>query len=117
MLDTEQFLVNQVHRILPFSRYRDLSHIPAREMWVIRCYSTFWVAGRIVALYTLLFISLPIFWGYSSNIFEASIHHTLQVHLSFLDWLGWIVLAAVTIGIQIIGWFLWLRSFFKARKR
>ncbi|MBV9706382.1 MAG: hypothetical protein JO125_03120, partial [Chloroflexi bacterium] len=112
MQDTERFLVNQITRFIPISHQQDPSRIPAHEMSIIRLYSLLWIVGRLVALYTLFFLSLPILWGYCVNIFHVLAGRSAFDHLSPLDLVGWIVIALITMAIQISGLLLWLRSLF-----
>lgn len=112
MQDTEYFLANHITRVLPLFKYRDLSSIPAHEMSVIRFYSLLWIAGRLVALYTLFFISLPILWGYGVNIVHIFADPSPLDHLSPIDLVSWVAIALITMAIQVSGLFLWLRSLF-----
>ncbi len=112
MQDTESFLANHLTRVLPIFQYRDLSSIPAREMSIIRLYAVLWIVGRLVALYTLFFISLPILWGYSVNIVQIVAGRSPLVHLSPIDLAGLIIIPLFTMTIQVSGLLLWLRSLF-----
>jgi len=60
-----------VARIIPWVRKVDQSGIPAAERKVIRVYSVLWVLGRIVALYLLSVVTIPLFIRYSRSLGSA----------------------------------------------
>lgn len=110
MQDTEAWLSNLLARFLPFFKHRNISALAPREMKVIRLYSAFWIVGRIVALYTLLFLTLPILVGYVKFIPVLFSPASPLEHLPLVDALAWVGVAMIIVVPQIMGLFLWLRS-------
>jgi putative peptide zinc metalloprotease protein len=119
MKDTEVFVWNQCVRLLAksqltrrFNRFRkthwvDQSHIPVRERRVIRLYATLWGLGRIAAIYSLIFITLPLVWRYSLSLLPV-LRSGYQAHpYAFLDALLMIMMVCIPQG---IGLWLWLRN-------
>jgi putative peptide zinc metalloprotease protein len=64
MEDTRTYLSNQRHRFTGKGQHSDQSHIPDREMKVIRGYAWVWAIGRAVALFGVLLVTLPLIVNY-----------------------------------------------------
>ncbi len=114
--DTETFLRNQCSRLLPLIKRVDQSHIPVREMRVIRVYGLIWIVGRIMSLAALVFIGLPILLGYYFELGTFLLKGQLPGSLAPVDIVGWFILIMVPLVVQTAGFVLWIRSFFLARK-
>jgi putative peptide zinc metalloprotease protein len=69
--DTEDFLRNLVARAIPWVRKVDQTGIPSSEQKVIRVYAVVWILGRIVALYLLSVVTIPLFVRYSISLGAA----------------------------------------------
>jgi hypothetical protein len=111
MGDTETLLRNQLARLFPARPTVDQSSIPPRERRVIRAYAVVWVVGRLLALASLLLITLPVLAGYC-GIVAASLLGFAGGAASAGD-LTWIVFA---LGLQGAGLVLWARGLTRARK-
>jgi hypothetical protein len=111
MGDTEALLRNQLARVFPSRRTVDQAHIPARERRVIRAYAVVWVAGRLLALASLLLITLPVLVAYC-QIVAATLLGGDGGTAGAGD-LTWIVFA---VGLQGAGLVLWARGLTRARK-
>lgn len=107
MKDTEVFVRNQFAR-LRWIRRTDQSHIPVKERRVIRSYAALWFLGRIVALYSLVFITLPLIWHYSLSLLPVFRAGYQTNPYAFVDALLMLSMVCVPQG---IGLWLWLRSF------
>jgi putative peptide zinc metalloprotease protein len=110
MQDTQTWLSNIAAKFLPFFKHRDLSTLANSEMRVIRLYAVFWVVGRLVALYALLFLTLPILVGYVRFVPALFSSASPLVSLSWGDALAWAGVAMLVVVPQIAGLFLWLKS-------
>jgi len=105
--DTEQFLKNQLARVLPSVQPVDQSHIPAAERRVIRAYSAVWLLGRAVAFFLLLTVTLPLTVAYLEKI-GGSLRHGIGADgLEYLDALMMVILSTALFG---VGMGLWIRS-------
>ncbi|MBZ5505890.1 MAG: hypothetical protein LAO78_10425 [Acidobacteriia bacterium] len=69
--DTEGFLRNLLARVVPWIRRVNQAGIPASERKVIRVYAAVWVLGRVVALYLLSVVTIPLFIRYSVSLASA----------------------------------------------
>jgi putative peptide zinc metalloprotease protein len=113
MADTEAFLRAQVARLMRRLPPIDQSHISAREMRVIHGYSVIWVAGRLLAIASLLLVSLPLGLKYCremSATLTAGYSHGLY---PFLDTL---FLTVFSVGTAAAGAYLWIASMVKQRR-
>lgn len=110
MHDTQGWLLNLLARYLPYIKQRDLSDLSGSELRVIRLYAIFWVIGRLVALYTLVFLTLPILIGYVQLVPSLFSPASPLASLSLGDALAWVGVAVIVIGPQIAGLLLWLKS-------
>lgn len=66
--DTEVFLRNQLARVVPGMKPIDQSGIPKKELQVIRGYSVVWFLGRVLALWVLFTIVIPMLGLYAGSI-------------------------------------------------
>lgn len=108
MKDTEVFLRNQRARLFRSLRRVDQSHIPVGEMRVIRWYALLWIFGRVAALGSLFFITIPLIWHYYLAIF-AVLKAGFQANpYAFVDGL---LMAFLVLTPQGLGFWLWIRSF------
>ncbi|MBD1902067.1 hypothetical protein NDI44_24405 [Trichocoleus sp. DQ-A3] len=108
MKDTEVFLGNQFARICGSLRRVDQSHIPVGERRVIRSYALLWLVGRIAALWSLLFITIPLIWHYYLVIFGVLNAGYQANPYAFVDAL---LMAFLVLTPQGLGFWLWIRSF------
>lgn len=102
MGDTEAFL-----------RRRDLSHVPAAELPVIRWYAVVYVLGRLLAIGTFVFLLLPVVWTYFAAVFAVLKAGFRADPEQFVDaaLMGGIVLAHRGAGL-----WLWVRSLLERRR-
>ncbi|GIJ79750.1 hypothetical protein SAMN05443287_107323 [Micromonospora phaseoli] len=64
MSDTENFLRNVLAWVLRRGSRVDQSGVPRREMRIVRWYSLAWLSGRLIALMMLVFVGIPLLWGF-----------------------------------------------------
>jgi putative peptide zinc metalloprotease protein len=69
--DTSAWLRNQVSRVIPWVRPVDQSRIPPGENRFIRWYAVLWVAGRLWALFTLFWVTVPVSASYLRDVVAA----------------------------------------------
>jgi putative peptide zinc metalloprotease protein len=113
MKDTENLLKNQIAKIIGSIPPVDLSSIPKAEMRVIRWYSCIWITGRLVAVGSLIFISIPLMYSYFIAIFHAiSLGYRANI-AAFIDTL---VIGSLFCVHQGAGLYLWLRSLHTERR-
>jgi putative peptide zinc metalloprotease protein len=110
MKDTEIFLYNQFIRFICSRRQISQSHIPHSERRVIKFYAVFWILGRAIAFYSLIFISFPLIWNYSFKFFTIFKAGYLANPSAFMDTL---FVIGIIFGPQAYGLWLWIRSFYK----
>jgi putative peptide zinc metalloprotease protein len=111
LVDTQNFLHNQVARVLRSWRRVDQSTIPAGEMRVVRWYSLVWLAGRAAAFFSLFVVTLPVLWRYSVALGPVLIGR--HSRYSVVDAL---VFGVVTISIEGTGLVMWVRSLVRRMK-
>jgi hypothetical protein len=105
--DTEAFLRNRLASAVPFLRVVDQSHIPEREMRVVRAYTFVWIVGRLLALSALVFIHVPLVINYFALVsatLSAGYHASARIYLDTL------VMATLAVLPVLAGLWLWLRS-------
>jgi putative peptide zinc metalloprotease protein len=108
LADTEVFLKNQLARFTSRIGPQDQSHIPPSERKVIRCYSGVWIAGRVCAILTALWATIPVSVGYW-HILSSVISQGYQANRTgFVDG---IVLTLYFLVPTVAGCVLWVRSF------
>ena len=106
--DTENFLRNLRARVLRIGSRVDQSGIPRREMRAVRAYSGFFLLGNVITIAALLFVTLPILYGYGVEIGRFLTGRPSG--FSSIDFIVLFVLAAIIDG---GGLFLWLRSLYR----
>lgn len=112
MGDTETYLANLMRCLLRRDGTRDQSHIPRREMRVIRGYALVWLAGRAVALWILITVALPLSLHYV-RLVVAEIHRGLTV--GTLDVAASVLLTAASLILFGTGLWLWIRQLLTTR--
>lgn len=110
--DTEDMLRNQLARLRSSIRTVDQSGIPPRERRAIRAYSIIWLAGRVLAMTSLVFITLPVFGAY-----VAGVVRLLSGARTSYGAVDVVVLGAIGIGVPAGGLYLWIRSLYLDVKR
>jgi len=112
LADTEDLLRNRWARLRGCEEPVDQSGIPQREMRAIRAYSVVWLAGRAVALASLMLITVPVLEGYATQVAGA----VNGAHSGF-DTADLVFLAVFGFGLQGAGLVLWIRSLYQNRTR
>lgn len=112
MKDTQTFLQNLSAKLLKSTTARDQSHIPVREMRVIRAYSLLWLFGRAVAFASLFLVTLPVMGRYLANGFSALQRGYAADPYGFVDSM---VVTVVNLTPLLVGLSLWLTSLMKRR--
>jgi hypothetical protein len=107
MRNTEVYLRSRLARILPWIRPVAAEPIPPREEQAVRFYTPFYLAGRLLAFWSLLFITLPLIGRYLIAMGESLGEGFSRDPLRFVDSL---LLAALLLGPSLAGLYLWLRS-------
>jgi hypothetical protein len=108
MKDTKVFLRNQLSRFIPSIHQVDQSYLPRVERRVIHWYAFLWVGGRLAALGSLIFISIPLIYNYSFAVL-ATLSAGYQVKpYAFVDALFMLLLTFIPWS---IGFWLWIRNF------
>jgi putative peptide zinc metalloprotease protein len=110
LADTEDFLRNQLARLRRSGAVVDQSAIPPAEMRAVRAYSVVWLLGRVLAVGSLVFITLPVLGGYGAEIARA-----LTGNDSTYGTFDLLTLAILGIGVQGVGLFVWIRSLLRGR--
>ncbi len=110
LADTEDFLRNCWSRARRSGAAVDQSAIPAAEMRVVRLYSLIWVAGRMLALASLIFVTIPVLGRYGAE----TVRFVTGGHSKYgaIDILTIVVLA---LGLQGAGLVAWIRGLNRAR--
>lgn len=109
--DTEDLLRNVVARLLGSAPVVDQSAIPLAEMRAVRAFSGVWLAGRALALASLIFVTLPVLVGYVSALVAAA-EGNQPGSYNTIDLL---TLAFIAFGVQGVGLFVWIRSLHRRR--
>jgi len=107
MMDTRDYIYNIAKRVLRVGRQVDQSAIGKRELWVIRCYSLVWLAGRLLAMFMLCFYLVPVLWHYLMNFIQ-----TFGQGLSggFYPVLDTLLVLFISGAIYGVGFYLWGKS-------
>ena len=113
MKDTQDFIRNLSLRAISSTKRIDQTHIPLRELRVIRIYSVLWLLGRGVAFFSLFFITLPILFRYLSGARLALRSGYGGNHYQFVDS---VVVGALNLMPLIIGLYLWITSLIRSRE-
>jgi hypothetical protein len=112
LADTEEFLRNFIARLRGKLPAADQSAIPAAEMRVIRAYSLVWLAGRAVALGSLVLLTLPVLGRYLTE--TARVLTGGRSRYGIVDIL---TIAVLGLGFEGAGLYMWIRSLYRARVR
>jgi putative peptide zinc metalloprotease protein len=107
MQDTEDLLRNKMRFLFPRWRSVDQSHIPTSEAIVIKLYVFPWLIGRLLAIYVLVAIQLPLLWSYFLVVLGRLSTGYGNDPGGFLDSLTVALLGAVSLG---SGLYLWVRG-------
>lgn len=109
MQDTQTFLRNLWRQWTGKGQIVDQSNIPAPEMKIIRNYSAVWLGGRLLALYLLIVIQIPIIFKYFALIGRSAYGFISGSPLGSVGIGVWLpaFMGLLTFG---IGMFLWIRS-------
>jgi hypothetical protein len=110
--DTEDMLRNQLARLRSSIPTVDQSEIPPGERRAIRAYSIIWLAGRVLALSSLVFITLPVLAGYVAGVVRLLSGARTSYGLADV-----VVLTTIGIGVPAAGLYLWTRSLYLGAKR
>jgi hypothetical protein len=111
--DTEDFLRNMLHPLLPWVRYVNQSAIPPFEKRVIRVYSVVWVVGRIAAFSLLWVITIPLFARYSRSLAGAVRAGYSANPGNFVDALVFTLYFLVPVT---VGFTLWIRTLVRGER-
>jgi putative peptide zinc metalloprotease protein len=112
MHNTEMFLRYQIARATPWLRPPPLEDLPPTEARSVRLYAPFYVAGRILAFWSLFFITLPVLWRYLKSVATVLGGGYRHDPVGFVDSL---VLSCLIAGPSVAGLVLWIRSLFFRR--
>ncbi|MDX6718870.1 MAG: putative peptide zinc metalloprotease protein [Solirubrobacteraceae bacterium] len=110
LADTEDLLRNHWTRLRGRAVLVDQSAIPPHEMRAVRAYSVVWVVGRVVALASLVLVTLPVLTGYGAEVFRA----VSGGHSSY-DTADLLTLAVLGLTVQGAGLVVWIRSLHRGR--
>jgi len=111
MKDTEAYIQNQLRRLTSSLKARvDQSQLPEAERRVIHVYAWIWLVGRIIALISLFFITLPVMFRYMWTSSQAIRNGFSLGHYAFFDDLFILALNLVPLLLGL-GW--WVGSLFK----
>lgn len=119
MKDTQAYIGNLSRRVLGGKAGKtakaavDQSHIPEGERRVIRSYAWVWLLGRILALWTLFSITLPVAAKYLLSSAETLMTGFSGSRYAFLDALFILVFYLFPLG---LGMGLWIRGLVKQRR-
>lgn len=113
MKDTRTYIGNLRRRLFGGRPAVDQSHIPEGERRVIRSYAWVWLLGRIVALWSLFAITLPVAWKYLRVSAETLMNGFSGSRYAFLDALFILVFYLFPLG---LGMGLWIRGMVKQRR-
>jgi len=113
MHDTEIFLRNRMARALPWMSAIAEGSLPGAEARAVRIYAPFYVAGRILAFWSLFFITLPVLGRYLTTISTFVRTGYDRGPTIFLDGL---LTSLLVVGPMGTGIFVWLRSLFSRRR-
>lgn len=113
MKDTQTYMGNLRRRYFGGRPAVDQSHIPEGERRVIRSYAWVWLLGRILALWTLFYITLPVAWKYLLTSAKTLMTGFSGSGYAFLDALFIVVFYLFPLG---LGMGLWIRGMVKQRR-
>jgi hypothetical protein len=111
--NTEIFLRNHLARSTPWLRPVPQDDLPSYEARAVRLYAPFYVAGRLLAFWSLFFITLPVLWRYLVSVATTLRGGYRHDPFGFIDSL---VLSCLIAGPSLVGLGLWIRSLIYGRK-
>lgn len=110
LADTEDLLRNRLAALRRRAPVVDQSAIPPREMRAVHAYSLVWLGGHVLALASLLLVTLPVLVGYGSEIVDKATGGPSNYGAVDLA-----VLAVLGVGVQAAGLVAWIRSLLRRR--
>ncbi len=110
LADAEDLMRNWVARARRLPPTTDQSAIPARELRSIRAYTLVWLAGRLLALASLIFVMLPVLAGYG-----AEIVRTATGGYPRYDAADMVTIVVIVFGVQGAGFVLWIRALYQSK--
>jgi putative peptide zinc metalloprotease protein len=108
--DTTDLLRNRMARLRGSAPVVDQSAIPPAELRAVRAFAVVWLVGRGLAFASLILITLPVLYGYATEIVLG-----LTGGRSSFDAFDLVLLAAVGLGTQGAGVIVWIRSLHQGR--
>ena len=115
MGDTVDFLRYQFRRLSGLGAHAEPLSIPVAEMRVVRWYSLFWIAGRVIAFWVLFTVAMPLWWSYATTFFHVIFEGKAENTYARIDA---IVTSIAATTIAALGFWMWIRSMFlKHRKQ
>lgn len=111
--DTEEFLRNQLARVVSFVHPVDQSAIPNSERRVIRFYSLLWLGGRVFAFTVLFAVTLPVGVLYIRNL-SSTFRNGYSASPS--DFIDAVALAAYFFIPLTLGFTLWLSGLMRRER-
>ncbi|XVV00816.1 hypothetical protein ACQPW3_25740 [Actinosynnema sp. CA-248983] len=112
MADTDVHLRNLVRRVRR-KPLIDQSGIDRREMRAIRVFSVVWVLGRLLALATLVGVTVPVLWFYGARTVAFFRGEPVTGTFSWADILSFAVLTFLLDGGGIV---MWVRSLIRSHR-
>ncbi len=112
MHDTRIYIGNLRRRLFSSAPPIDQSHIPKGERRVISSYAWIWALGRIVALWTLFSVTLPVAGKYLRSSVETMMTGFSRGSYAFFDALFILVFYLFPLG---LGMSLWIHAMVKRR--
>lgn len=111
MADTKVLVRNAVHRLTGLGSHRDQSAVPAEEMRVVRRYAFFFIAGRVLAIYLLVVVQVPLILSYLGLIGRTAMGMSRGAPMEP------VMLVPAVLGLFTfsLGMYLWIRSIHAAR--
>jgi hypothetical protein len=112
LADTEDLMRNWVARARRRPPVADQSAIPARELRAIRAYTVVWIAGRLLALASLVFVMAPVLAGYGAEILR-----TVTGGHPRYDTADILAIVVTVFGVQGAGFVLWIRGLYQSKAK
>jgi putative peptide zinc metalloprotease protein len=110
LADTEDLLRNHLAMLRNVARPVDQSAIPAGEMRAVRVFAGIWLGGRVLALASLVLITLPVLTAYGEQLARAAVDGD-----SGLGPIDVVALAVLGICLPLTGLVVWLVSLVRGR--
>lgn len=112
--DTETYLRNRLARLARWIDPVDQSHIPPREMRIVRLYAWIWIAGRLLALSLLVLVTIPVGIRYFHALWATIAAGYRSNRYAYVDA---VVMACFTLVPLAIGTTLWVASLARRLRR